>query len=270
MPGGTAPGTAVAYRLLIAVGVPGSTRRLRPGHPGGGLGRRPELPLLVGPARLDPAHTATTPSTASRPSPGWSSSASSPAPCSCSPGASARPSSGSHRLAEPPALRRRRHASPSLVQKVADRLRGPAARPPAAAPRRALGGRQLAPRRRLAVGVHRWPSATSSRPSTCWWPTAWPTSWPSSPSPPAGSAWSRASSSPPWSASASPATGHPRRPRPTGWSTSGCPSPWAASPTCRCASGRLAPAPAQRPRRVVETRGRRRRGRSAAEAVARG
>ena len=55
LPGGTVPGTAVSYRLLTESERAGQHGRLRAGHPGHRLGRRPQRHLLAGPARLHPA-----------------------------------------------------------------------------------------------------------------------------------------------------------------------------------------------------------------------
>ena len=161
LPGGTAPGTAVGYRLLTESGRAGQHGRVRSGHPGGRLGRGPERHLLAGPAHLDPPRRLQPPLRVRRhrrrdpprpPSPGR---------CSCSPGASTAPPTGSGgSLARVP-VRQPRPVLTGVLQKVADRLEILLRDRRLLRARHALGGRQLAPRRRLALGVPAAPSATT-------------------------------------------------------------------------------------------------------------
>ena len=55
VPGGSAAGSALGYRLMTLSGVQRPGRRLRPGHRRARLGRRAQPDLLDRPARVDPA-----------------------------------------------------------------------------------------------------------------------------------------------------------------------------------------------------------------------
>ena len=202
VPGGTAPGTAVAFRLLTQSGVSGADAGFALAMQGVGSAARAELDPVVGAARVGVLPRLQPALRRGGRRRGRAHGPRSPAWCSPSPGAATAPSRS-------PALGRRTSRSstatswPIQAQRVAERL---ASSWPSPGPRDApsVGGGLLAARRGLAVRVHRRAGQRSSRPSTSWSPTAWPRCWPSSRSRPRASASSRASSSPPWSASACP------------------------------------------------------------------
>ena len=119
LPGGTAPGTAVGYRLLLESGVPGSVA-------GFGLATQGVGSAVVLNALFWVALIISIPLNGFNPLYGVAAAAGvlllppSPAPCSCSPGASPRRPTGS--TSWPATCRWSTPTRVALVQKVADRL----------------------------------------------------------------------------------------------------------------------------------------------------
>ena len=223
VPGGTAPGGALAYRLSSDEGVPGSVAAF--GLAAQGIGSAVVLNVIFWSALVISiplsgynrlygfaALAGRLPAPRLLRHGGPRDQGPAPRRRLAAPRRGPRPlHDPRRRLADAPAGRRPHHAA---ADQPARPVRGPRA-----------GRRPTGSSTRRACGSSCSPSATSSRPSTCSSPTASRTCSPCSRSPLAASASSRACSSPRSSASACP----PRSPRsascPGGSSTSGCRSP---------------------------------------------
>ena len=159
VPGGSAAGSALGYRLLTLSGDPRRRRRLRPGHGRARVGRRAQPHLLDRAAGVDPAARRQPAVRHGRPRSGWASCSSSPCSSSACSTARAGPSGSSRWLGAQAALRPGHgHQRPAPDRPAA----GGAHRGPGAAQaRHPVGEPQLAARRGVAVGVH--PARSTAR-----------------------------------------------------------------------------------------------------------